>query len=82
MVVAKGKDFVAQQIIKEAAAHNIYMEENPPLARALYETVGIDMEIPQQFWAAMVNIIAHVMTVKGRDLRKISADIDRRGRRV
>ena len=75
-VVAKGRDFIAQQILNEAAKHNIYTVENPPLAQALYKTVGIDMEIPEQFWSAVVEIIAHIMVIKGQDLNKISEDIE------
>lgn len=77
VVIAKGRDFMAQQIIREAANRGIYTVENPPLARALYAAVGIDMEIPEQFWAAMVDIIAHVMEIKGHDLRKVSSDIEK-----
>ena len=80
VVVAKGRDFVAQQIIKEAAKHGVYTVHNPPLAQALYKTVGIEMEVPQQFWTVMVEIIAHVMSIKGHDLEKVSEDIEKRGR--
>jgi len=80
VVIAKGRDYMALQIIKQAEAHGVYMVEDRPLARALYETVAIDMEVPQQFWAAMVEIIARVMETKGRDLNKLSADIDRMSR--
>ena len=81
VVVAKGRDFMAQQIIKEAAKHSVYMVENPPLARALYSSVGIEMEVPQQFWTVMVEIIAHVMAIKGHDLNKLSSDIEKNRQR-
>ena len=82
VVTAKGKDFLAGQIIAEAAKHGVYTVENPPLARGLYAAVAIDMEIPEQFWAAMVDIIAHVMEMKGQDLRKVRAQIENRGKQA
>jgi flagellar biosynthetic protein FlhB len=81
VVVAKGKDFIALNIIKEAAKHGVISVENPPLARALYSAVGIDMEVPQQFWNVVVEIIAHIMIVRGQDLNKLSSDLQQSGRR-
>jgi flagellar biosynthetic protein FlhB len=77
IVVAKGKDFMALQIIKEAVKHGVISVENPQLARALYASVAIDTEVPQQFWSVVVEIIAHIMLLRGQDLTKLSSDIEK-----
>src|SRR5579875_3368657 len=46
VVLAKGRDLVAQQIKALAAQHGVPVVENPPLARALYAGVPLGREIP------------------------------------
>ena len=47
LCVAKGIDGIALKIREVAAAHDIPVVENPPLARALHATVEIDEEVPE-----------------------------------
>jgi flagellar biosynthetic protein FlhB len=65
-VVAKGADFVAAKIREIAAAHQVPVVENPPLARALYAGVELDEEIPAQHYKAVAEIIGYVMRLKGK----------------
>jgi flagellar biosynthetic protein FlhB len=65
-VVAKGADFVAAKIREIAAAHDVPVVENPPLARALYASVELDEEIPAQHYRAVAEVIGYVMRLKGK----------------
>jgi flagellar biosynthetic protein FlhB len=64
VVVAKGQDRVALRIIEIAAANNIPMREDRPLARALYASVEVGSEIPPEFYAALATIMAWVFQLK------------------
>ena len=64
-VVAKGADLVAARIREEAAAHNVPVVPNPPLARALY-AVELDGEIPAEHYRAVAEVIAFVWKLRSR----------------
>lgn len=66
VVLAKGVDRVAERIREVAAEHKIPFVSNPPLARALYETVEIDQEIPTQHYRAVAEVISFVYKLKKR----------------
>ncbi|MEC7121401.1 MAG: EscU/YscU/HrcU family type III secretion system export apparatus switch protein, partial [Pseudomonadota bacterium] len=38
--------------------------ENPPLARALFDTVDIDQEVPPQHYKAVAEVIGYVMRMR------------------
>lgn len=61
VVVAKGTDNVALKIREIAGDHGIPVMESPPLARALYAAVDLDHPIPVEHYAAVAEIIGHVM---------------------
>jgi flagellar biosynthetic protein FlhB len=60
MVVAKGRDLVAQQIRQIALWHEVPLVENPPLARALYRSVDVGSVIPAKLYTAVAEILAFV----------------------
>jgi flagellar biosynthetic protein FlhB len=62
--VAKGADLLARRIREIAQAHDIPVIENPPLARALHDTVEIDQEIAQEHYRAVAEIIGYVMRLR------------------
>jgi len=66
IVVAKGLDFVAQQIKTIARENNIHIVQNPPLARNLYNEVEIDKPIPEALFAAVAEILAYVYKMNGK----------------
>ena len=72
IVIAKGMDYVAMQIVKEAEKYNIATVEDPPLARSLYAAAELGSEIPDQFWYAVADIIFHLM-----DIKKIKLNINK-----
>lgn len=64
VVVGKGQDYLAFKIIEVAAANDIPMIENRPLARELYAKVPIGREIPSDYYTAMAEILAWVYSLK------------------
>lgn len=65
-VVAKGQDLVAAQIRRIAAEHDVPVVSDPPLARSLHAHVEIGQEIPEEFFAAVAQLLAFVYRVAGR----------------
>jgi len=66
VVVAKGVDYLAKRIRQVAETHDVPIMENPPLARALYATVEVDHEIPQEHYKAVAEVISYVMQLKDK----------------
>ncbi len=64
MVIAKGQDYMAQRIKETARENKVEIVENKPLARALYETVEIGQEIPQDLYQAVAEVLAFVYSLK------------------
>jgi flagellar biosynthetic protein FlhB len=71
-VVAKGADFLAQTIREIAVANGVPILERAPLARALYRLCEVGQEIPEQFYAAVAEILAYVYELSGK-LRRAQA---------
>ena len=68
VVIAKGEDFLALKIKEKAREHNIEIVENKPLARALYQSVDIDEEIPQELYQAVAEVLAFVYNTKKKTI--------------
>jgi flagellar biosynthetic protein FlhB len=60
LVVAKGKNYVAQRIRQKAVEHQVPIIENPPLAQALYKMVEVGQEIPPHLYRAVAEILAYI----------------------
>ena len=63
--IAKGVDHLAFRIRGVAEEHDVPIVENPPLARALYDTVELDQEIPAEHFTAVAEIIGYIMRQRG-----------------
>lgn len=59
-VVAKGKRKIAERIKAIAREHAVPIIENKPLARTLYATTEIGMEIPAELYQAIAEILAQI----------------------
>lgn len=70
VVIAKGEDYLALKIKEAAREHNIEIVENKPLARALYHSVDIDEEIPQELYQAVAEVLAFVYNSKNKAIPK------------
>jgi len=64
VLVAKGIDFLALRIKEIAKEHNITIIENPALARALYDQVELEKEVPNQFYKAIAEIFTYVYELR------------------
>jgi flagellar biosynthesis protein FlhB len=60
VVVAKGLDIIALKIREIAEAQNISVIENKALARAMYDKVEVDSEIPSEFFMAVAELIHYL----------------------
>lgn len=69
MVVAKGADNVALRIVKIGEENGVTTVENKPLARALFEAVDIEQEIPEEFYQPVAEVLAFVYSLKKKDLK-------------
>lgn len=72
-VVAKGADYLAKKIREMAAMHGIPIIERKPLAQALYKTVEVGQEVPEQFYKAIAEILAYVYQLSGKKMKPKSA---------
>lgn len=72
ILVAKGTDFMAEQIRKIATEHKIAILTAPPLARSIFYHTKIDKEIPAGLYVAVAQILAYVFQLKA--YRKGQAD--------
>jgi flagellar biosynthetic protein FlhB len=66
VVVAKGRDRLAQQIKEEARWHDVPIVENPPLAHALYRAVQLGHSIPSKLYVAVAEVLAYVLRVQAQ----------------
>ncbi|SHM14909.1 flagellar biosynthesis protein FlhB [Roseibium suaedae] len=64
--LAKGVDAVALRIREIAKENDVPVIENPPLARALYATVEMDQEIPEEHFKAVAEVIGFVFKMRKR----------------
>lgn len=65
-VIAKGADFMAMRIRQIATANGIPLVERKPLARALYSSVEVGDEVPEEHYAAVAEILAYVYRLSGK----------------
>ena len=66
VVMAKGRNLLAQLIKREARWHNVPLVENPPLAQALYRAVEVGQAIPAKLYAAVAEILAFIYRTQAR----------------
>jgi flagellar biosynthesis protein FlhB len=59
-LLAKGRNLIAKRIIRIARKHQIPITQNPPLARALYQQVDVDQQIPISLYRAVAKVLAYV----------------------
>lgn len=64
MLIAKGTELIAKQIIGIAKEHGIPVIENAPVARALYKMVELNHQIPPELYKAIAEILLFVYNLK------------------
>jgi flagellar biosynthetic protein FlhB len=65
VVLAKGRNLLAQKIREEASWHGVPIVESPPLAQALYRAVEIGQAIPAKLYAAVAELLAFIYRAQG-----------------
>ena len=66
VVVAKGRNFLAQKIKELARWNEVPIIENPPLAQALFMAAEVDQMIPPNLYAAVAEILAFLYRAQMR----------------
>jgi flagellar biosynthesis protein FlhB len=66
VVVAKGKGDIALRIREIAKEHKIPIVERKPLARALYASAKVGVEIPYDLFKAVAEVYAYVYKLRGK----------------
>ncbi|HOS69232.1 MAG TPA: flagellar biosynthesis protein FlhB [Bacillota bacterium] len=66
LVIAKGKDLIAEKIKDTAKQNNVPIVENKPLAQALYKSVEIGSQIPSELYKAVAEVLAYVYSLKDK----------------
>ena len=68
LVVAKGRNLIAQRIRDRAKEAGVPVVENVDLARALYRAVDIGQQIPGELYTAVAEVLAYVYKLKGKNV--------------
>ncbi len=70
VIVAKGRNLIAQKIKELARWYEVPIVENPPLAQALYKSADVGQMIPPNLYVAVAEILAFLyraqMRMQGR----------------
>jgi flagellar biosynthesis protein FlhB len=66
VIVAKGRNLMAQKIRELARWHEVPILENPPLAQALYKAADVGQVIPPKLYAAVAEILAFLYRAQMR----------------
>jgi flagellar biosynthetic protein FlhB len=74
MVSAKGEDDLALRIRRIAEEHEVPVVENKPLARALYANTEVGETIPEAYYLAVADVLAHVYRLN-EDRRRDAAGL-------
>ncbi len=64
VVVAKGKDFLAEKIKEIARKFSVPIVRNPPLARMLYENVDVGEYIPPDLYRAVAEVLVYIYSTR------------------
>lgn len=70
LVIAKGEDYLAQRIKEKARENKIEIVENKPLARALYQSVDVGGEVPEELYQAVAEVLAYVYNLKNKTVTR------------
>ncbi len=70
-VIAKGQRLIAQKIREIAEGNRIPLVENPPVARAIYASVDVGDEVPEEYYTVIAEILAYVYKLKNKKVGKV-----------
>ena len=64
-ITAKGRGFIAEQIIETARAHNVPLHEDKNLVQVL-EALDLETEIPAELYRAVAEVLAFIYRLNGK----------------
>ncbi|MGH2366662.1 MAG: flagellar biosynthesis protein FlhB, partial [Chloroflexota bacterium] len=64
VVIAKGENFIAQQIKKVAREHGVPLVENKPLAQSLFKACDLGQSVPAELYRAVAEVLAFVFRLR------------------
>lgn len=67
-IVAKGRGLIAEEIIRRAREHGVYVHESPELVSLLVQ-VDLDDRIPPQLYVAIAELLAWLYRVESQGSR-------------
>ncbi len=70
VVIAKGRNLLAQKMKQIARWKEIPVLENPPLAQALYKSVEVGQSIPAKLYTAVAEVLAFVYRAQAQVKRQ------------
>ena len=71
-IVAKGKGFVAEQLLAIARRHAVPVYQNQTVTQLLM-AVELDREIPPELYQAVANVLAYVYRLDGKAASRAGA---------
>jgi flagellar biosynthetic protein FlhB len=76
IVVAKGRDLVAERIRQIAKAHRVPIVSAPPLARALFHSTKLEQQIPAGLFLAVAQVLAYAYQIRRHPYRRTRSDFN------
>jgi flagellar biosynthesis protein len=73
-VTAKGKGYLAQEIIQTAKEFGIPIQENGPLVELLSQ-VELDQEIPPELYEAVVQVLIFAYQISGKEITPMRPEL-------
>lgn len=70
IVVAKGADLIAKKIREIAEENDVPLVRNPPLARALFDSIDLGEEVSTEHYKAVAEVISYIYKLKGKAAKK------------
>lgn len=67
-VVAKGQNLIAQKIKEIARENDVPIVENKPLAQSLFHAAEVGMEIPEELYRAVAEVLAYVFRLRRKGI--------------
>lgn len=65
-VIAKGAGQLARLMREMASRHGVPIVQNKPLAAALFKRLGIDQQIPEEFYARIARLLVWVNAIRAQ----------------
>ena len=77
LVIAKGARLLADKIKEIARTADVPIVENKPLARALYASVEVGMQVPADLYKAVAEVLAYVFRLRKDAKNRTTAETER-----